>query len=137
MLVGAGLALARRFRVVVFRRAGRRLLLAPALPAGDVRLRVAERLGDRFIARLRTGRKGDFGASQRHSILSTPRIVAQCPGKEQTNGYSPGSVGASNVTTVDSPAFSSRDATRTFGESGTKPRSCAFGSFSDPNSSFS
>ena len=64
-------------------------------------------------------------------------MVAQCPGNEHTKGYSPGSAGASNVTTVDSPAFSSREATRTFGESGTKPRSCAFGSFSEPNSSFS
>ena len=42
-------------------------------------------------------------ALQLHSTLSTPRIVTQCPGNEQTNGYSPGSVGALKASTVDSP----------------------------------
>src|SRR5215204_3503521 len=74
---------------------------------------------------------------QRYSTLNTPRIVNQCPGNEQTNGYSPRSAGASNAITADSRALSRGEATSTFGESGTKPRSCALGSFIDPNSSFS
>ena len=52
--MGAALLAAPRVRVVVFRRAGRPLLLATALPAEDLRFRVAEgfRGGDRFIDRL-------------------------------------------------------------------------------------
>jgi len=61
--MGAGLVAARRFAVVVFRRAGR--LLATALPADDLRVRVAEgvRGGDRFMDRLRVGQNTDRGAA--------------------------------------------------------------------------
>jgi len=89
------------------------------LPSGLPPVKSARRFSVGLVASsfAAEGAVDGAGGVTAHSILSTPRIVTQCPGNEHTKEYSPGSVGASNVTTVDSPAFSRRDATRTFGES--------------------